>query len=385
MTRKLPYTRQQVDDDDVRAVIDVLNSDWLTTGPMVQQFEQRFAQFVEARFAVAVSSGTAALHAACFALGLEAGDEVLVPANTFLSTANAVCFLSATPRFVDIDPKTLCMDPAHAQRLVGPRTKGIIPVHFGGVPADMAALGALADKHDLWVLEDAAHALGASLDSRPVGCCARSQAAAFSFHPTKQMTAGEGGMVTTNDEALANAVGAFRTHGCQRVPAKMKENPGPWWYEMHWLGANYRLSDIHAALGWSQLTKLQAFVEKRRQLAGLYRQLLSDSRLPITLQAENPAGVSSAHLMLVRIDFDKLAVDRVALIEALKQWNIFLAVHYIPVNQHPWYRENFPDQTTTTPETDLYYSQTVSLPLFTQMDEEDVRLVVDKLTEVLSP
>ena len=383
MKKTYPYTRQHIEEEDISAVLKVLRSDWLTTGPEVDAFERDFCTRTGSQAAVAVANGTAALHAACFAAGFGPGDEVLVPSCTFLSTANAVCFVGATPKFVDIVPESLTMDVDKAAALVGPRTKGIIPVHFGGVAADLAAIRELADRHDLTIIEDACHAPGASYRDAPVGDCRFGHMAAFSFHPTKQITAAEGGMVTVNDDRLAARLKQFRNHGSVRSPEELERNEGPWWYEMQDLGFNYRLSDLHAALGRSQLGRLDRFVTYRRKLSALYRKLLAGHDLVLGFQEEPDYAISACHLMLVRIDFEQSSLSRAEYMAALKRRGVNAAVHYIPVNRHPWYQRSFSDQTGATPLTDEYYRQCLTIPLSTLMEEEDVNYVAGCLLEEL--
>lgn len=383
MKKTYAYTRQHIEEEDISAVLKVLRSDWLTTGPEVDAFERDFCTRTGSQAAVAVANGTAALHAACFAAGFGPGDEVLVPSCTFLSTANAVCFVGATPKFVDIVPESLTMDVDKAAALVGPRTKGIIPVHFGGVAADLAAIRELADRHDLTIIEDACHAPGASYRDAPVGDCRFGHMAAFSFHPTKQITAAEGGMVTVNDDRLAARLKQFRNHGSVRSPEELERNEGPWWYEMQDLGFNYRLSDLHAALGRSQLGRLDRFVTYRRKLSALYRKLLAGHDLVLGFQEEPDYAISACHLMLVRIDFERSSLSRAEYMAALKRRGVNAAVHYIPVNRHPWYQRSFSDQTGATPLTDEYYRQCLTIPLSTLMEEEDVNYVAGCLLEEL--
>lgn len=383
MKKSYPYTRQQIDEEDIGAVARVLRSDWLTTGPEVDAFELDFCTKTGARAAVAVANGTAALHAACFAAGFGPGDEVIVPSCTFISTANAVCLVGATPKFVDIVPETLTMDVEQAAALVGPRTRGIIPVHFGGVAADLSAIRELADRHELTIIEDACHAPGALYRDGPVGDCRFGHMAAFSFHPTKQITAAEGGMVVVNDEKLEARLRRFRNHGSVRIPDDMERNEGPWYYEMQELGLNYRLSDLHAALGRSQLGRLDQFVAHRRKLSALYRKLLAGHHLVAGFQEEPEFARSACHLMLVRIDFEHSARSRAEYMEALKARGITTGVHYIPVNRHPWYARHFSDQTSATPLTDQYYQQCLTIPLSTLMNEEDVQHVAECLLEEL--
>ncbi len=383
MKKILPYSRQVIDEDDIRAVSEVLRSDWLTTGPAVCRFEEAFADKVGARFAVAYSNGTAALHGAYFSMGLGKGGEVIVPSNTFLATANAACYLGGAPRFADISPGNLCLDVDQLETLVGEETRGIAPVHFGGHPADMRAVKRVADRHGLFVVEDAAHALGAVGPDGPVGNCHNSDATIFSFHPVKHIATGEGGMVTTNDEAIFERLTMFRNHGTRRKLDQMEQNPGPWWYEMHELGYNYRLSDIHSALGLSQLKKLDTFVRRRRELMALYRELLPPEGPFLGFQEERPEVRSSYHLAIARIDFTAAGRGRAEMMQYLKDRGILTQVHYIPVNEHPYYRTHFPEQAATTPRAHEYYEQGLSVPLFPSMSDEDVAYVVGALKEAM--
>jgi len=380
--RVFHFTRQEIDEDDVAAVCEVLRSDFLTGGPAVARFEEAFAASCRASHAVAFSNGTAALHAAYSACGIGPGDEVIVPACTFIATANAVCMTGAVPRFADVDLATLTMGMGHAERLIGPKTRAMVPVHFGGVHADMDALSTLAFRNGLTIIEDACHALGATRMREPAGSCRWSSAAAFSFHPTKQITSAEGGMVTTNDRDLADKLKVFRNHGTVRDPAGfIKPAEGPWTFEMQVLGHNYRMSDVHAALGRSQLAKLAGFVEKRRRLAALYRELLAGHPLILGFQSEPEGVVSSWQVLVMRVDFASATRGRRELFDALRPRGVVPSVHYAPVNEHPWYRSRFPEQVDATPNSRLYYQQCLSIPLSTTMGESDVRYVARALSE----
>jgi perosamine synthetase len=378
----LPYGRQLIEEDDIQAVVDVLRSDMLTTGPAVECFEAALASAVGADHAVAVSSGTAALHAACFAAGVGEGDEVLVPAVTFLASANCARFLGAEPIFVDVDASTGLMDPARVAEKCTPRTRAIIPVHLNGAVADVGALREAAP--DACMIEDAAHALGAKQGAGVVGACGSgSSMATFSFHPVKHVTTGEGGAITSNDPAIDARLRGFRNHGIVHDPAQFEQTPhGPWYYEQQFLGHNLRMTDIQAALGCSQLAKLDRFVGRRRGLAARYESLIAASELssvePVVLPQDAPK--CAYHLYAVRIDFDGLGFDRSALMQALRSRGIGTQVHYIPLPMQPYYRkrgwkaEDFPGA-------NRYYESVLSLPMFPSMQDTDVDRVVDALSE----
>ena len=378
-----PYSRQTIDEDDIRAVVDVLRSDWLTTGPSVARFEKDFARCVDAPFAVTFANGTAALHGACYAMEVGLGDEVIVPSNTFLATANAVCYQGGRPRFADIRPDTLCIDEEAIEALIGPRTRGVAPVHFGGLPADLAKIREVAARHGLFVLEDACHALGARYQGHPVGNCHFGDVAVFSFHPVKHIATGEGGMVTTSSEEVYNRLLLFRNHGMTRDKALLERNEGPWYYEMQVLGHNCRLTDFQCALGVSQLKKLSRFVETRRRLARLYRDCLAGSPHLLGFQAEPAHTESSYHLMVLRVDFEHLGLSRAEMMGVLRQQGILTQVHYIPVNSQPWYRKHFPEEVETTPKARRYYQQCLSIPLYPGLEDEDVRHIAACIRGVL--
>jgi UDP-4-amino-4,6-dideoxy-N-acetyl-beta-L-altrosamine transaminase len=363
----LPYARQWIGPEDVRAVAEALRSDRLTQGPRVERFERAFARTVGARHAVAVSSGTAGLHAACRAAGLGPGDEAIVPAITFVATANAVRYTGAVPKLCDVDPETATLDVASAERLVGPRTRAILPVDYAGHPCDLQAVRRLARRHGLWVIEDAAHALGARYRGRPVG--ALSDLTVFSFHPVKHITTGEGGMVTTDSAVLAERMRRFRHHGIIPRP----DRGGPWDYEVRELGCNYRLTDLQCALGASQLRKLGAFVRARRRLAALYRRRLAGLQ-GVALPVERPWARHSYHLFPIR-----LKADRRRVFEVLRRRRIGVQVHYIPLHHHPLYRE----PARRFPGAERFYRSVLSLPLFPEMRRSDVERVVDALRGAL--
>lgn len=376
----LPYGRQQIDEADIQAVVDVLRSDWLTTGPKVDEFERAFAARVGAAHAVAFSSGTAALHGTTFAAGLRPGDEAVTTPLTFCATANCVLYQGARPVFADVSPDTLNLDPDLAARAIGPRTRAILPVDYAGHPADMAAFMELAREKGLVVIEDASHALGATLGDRPVGTLAHMTV--FSFHPVKHLAAGEGGMVATDDGALARKLRLFRNHGIT-TEARERQERGEWFYEMAVLGYNYRLSDIHSALALSQLARLDANLARRRAIADRYSTAFRDLPglvLPARRSEANPAW----HLYPVRLRAGDLAADRRTIFRALRARNIGVNVHYVPVHLHPYYREQFGYAPGAFPVAEAAYEQLITLPLFHAMTDRDADDVVAAVTEVMT-
>ena len=375
--RLLPYGRQTITDADVAAVVDVLRSDWLTTGPRVGEFEEAFAGHVGARHAVSFSSGTAALHAAVFAAGLEDGDEAITAPLTFCATSNAVLYQGATPVFADITGDTLTIDPEAAARAVTDRTRALMPVDYAGHPADLDAMRTLADRHGLVIIEDTAHALGASYRGRPVGSI--SHLSVFSFHPVKHLTTAEGGMVTTEDAALANRLRLFRNHGIER-DARTRQAEGTWFYEMTALGFNYRLTDLACALGLAQLPRLPANVARRQAIAARYHEALSG--LPsLTLPATATDVAHAWHLYPVRV---RPPVDREEVFRALRAEGLGVNVHYIPVHLHPYYRERFGYRGGEFPIAEAAYHQLISLPMFHGMSDEDVEDVTAAVTKVMA-
>ena len=332
----LPYGKQSIDDADIQSVINVLKSDYITTGPIISQFEDNVADFVGAKYAVAFSSGTAALHASCFAAGIKENDEVITSPMTFAASSNCILFRGGTPVFADIDPLTYNISPKTVEPLITEKTKAIITVDFTGQPAEYKALCSLAEKHGLIIIDDAAHALGASYAGGRIGSIA--DMTMFSFHPVKHITTGEGGIITTDDHKLYEKLIAFRTHGITRDPDKLIRKAEPWYYEMHDLGFNYRMTDIQAALGVSQMNKLQLFIEKRRAYAQKYNEAF-ENMAELTTPYQHNDCASSWHLYIIRLNLSKLKADRSEIFKALQQENIGENVHYIPVYFHPYYQE----------------------------------------------
>ena len=375
----LPYGRQCVAEEDVQLVVDVLRSDWLTTGPVVEQFEQAVARRVGACEAVAVSSGTAALHAAMFALRIAPGDEVIVPAMTFAATANCVVFQGGTPVFADVDPATLLLDANAAEGLITARTRAIIGVDFAGQPCDYEALGRLAGRHGLALVADASHALGAVDRGRPVGSLAR--LSTFSLHPVKAITTGEGGIVTTDDRGLAERMRRFRNHGFS-TDHRQRAARGSWHYEMTELGYNYRLTDFQCALGLGQLSKLEGWLARRRAIAARYDRAFA--RLDGVRPLSTREGVSHArHLYVIRLDRQLLGTDRATVYEALRAEGIGVGVHYIPVHLHPFYRRRFGTGPGLCPAAEAAYEEILSLPLFPAMTDDDAAHVTAAVEKVL--
>ncbi len=374
----LPYGRQSVDDRDIAAVVRTLRSDWLTTGPTVVDFEQAFAETVGARHAVAVSSGTAALHAAMFAVGVGPDDEVVVPAMTFAASASCVLYQGGTPVFADVDPATLLIDPGSAEALIGERTRAIVAVDYAGQPCEYETLRSIAKRHDLHLIADACHALGGTDGDRPVGSLA--DLSVFSFHPVKAITAGEGGVVVTDDPDAARRMRVFRNHG---ITADHRERSaaGSWAYEIHELGFNYRLTDLQCALAMSQLDRLGEWVERRRAIAARYERAFG--QLPaVTPLTRRPEASHAYHLYVVRLDPSKLTVGRREVFEALRAEGIGVNVHYIPVHLHPLYRRRLGTGPGLCPVAERAYDEILSLPLYPAMADADVGDVIEAVTKV---
>lgn len=374
----LPYSRQSIDEADIAAVVAVLRSDWLTTGPAVDRFEEGFARFTGSSHAVAVSSGTAALLAALHGMGIAPGDEVIVPAMTFVATANAVTWCGAKPVFADCDPRTLLIDPDHAATLVSRRTRAIVAVDYAGQPCDGDQLRSFADAHGLAFLADACHSVGGSWRGRPVGQMA--DATCFSFHPVKPLTTGEGGMVTTNDAGLARRLKRFRNHGID-TSFRERAEQGVHHYDMVGPGMNLRLSDLQAALGLSQLARLDEWTRQRNRLACMYDQLLEPLDWISPLAVHRDAG-HARHLYVVRIGESPGGRNRNGFFRGLRERGIGANVHYRPVHLHSWYRQQFATGPGMCPVAERAGETVLSLPLFPAMTEREVALVVDHLCEL---
>lgn len=399
-SRFLPYGRHQIDEDDIAAVVSVLRSDSLTGGPLVAEFEQAFAERVGARFAVACANGTAGLHLAAMALGLGPDDAAIVPTLTFLATANAARYVGAEVVFADVDPATGLMRPedlqdAHA-KAVNRKIRAVIPVHLNGQCVDMEAVAGFAGRNGLRIIEDACHAIGATYRTRSgdevrVGACRHSDMTVFSLHPVKTIAMGEGGVVTTNDPDLHAALLRLRNHGMVREASRFVQRdeafdadgqPNPWYYEMPEPGYNYRASEIHCALGLSQLRKLDRFLARRRELADAYDRALTPLA-PVVRPVPRVAGCASGwHLYVVQVDFKAFGATRPSLMRSLLGRGIGTQVHYLPVHRQPYYRSRYDN--TQLSGADAYYASCLSLPLFPAMSENDVKRVVTALEDIVS-
>ena len=370
----LSYGKHSMIQQDIEAVVSVLRSDWITTGPSIARFEEETACRLDAAHAVAVSSGTAALHCAAFAAGFGEGDEVITTPMTFASTANCILFRGATPVFTDIDPNTLNVDPAEIEKNITKRTRAIIPVHFGGLPCDMDEIGGLARDHGLLVIEDAAHALGALYRGRKVGSI--SEFTTFSFHPVKHITTGEGGLVTTPTQDAAAAMRGFRNHGIG-VGARERQDRGQYYYEINELGFNYRITDFQCALGLSQLERLDEFLNRRKELAGLYfRKLQGVPGITLPPLPKEEGTTHAWHLFVVQLDEEVLRASRDQYFKALRAENVGVNVHYIPVYLHPYYQRVLGTGEGLCPRAEAYFKRSLTLPLHVGMSEGDVDRVV---------
>lgn len=376
----LPYAQQWIADEDIQVVTEALQSSWLTTGPAVKEFENKIAEYVGAKYVVAFANGTAALHGAVFAAGVGSGDEVITTPITFAASANCALYQGGKPVFADIDPITLNIDPKKIREKITSKTKVIIPVDYTGEPVNLEEIHQIAKEHDLVVIEDAAHALGATYQGKNVG--GLSDMTMFSFHPVKHITTGEGGIITTNNPEYYEKLLVFRNHGITRNPDLLKKNEGPWYYEMLALGYNYRITDIQSILGVSQLGKLEMFLEKRRQYAATYNKELSQIEGIITPYSRN-LKEAAWHLYVIQLELDKFRADRREIYEALLKENIGVNVHYIPVYLHPYYQE-LGYQAGECPVAERVYERMLTIPLFPKMDKEDLMDVVKAFEKVLS-
>jgi len=377
----LSYGRQWITEEDIQSVVETLKSPFLTQGPRIKEFEEKVAKVVGAKFAVAFANGTAALHGACYAAGIGPGDEVITTPMTFAASANCVRYCGGTVIFADIDPETYNIDPQQVRSKLSTQTKAIIPVDFTGQPADMDELMLLAKEHGLVVIEDAAHSLGATYHGRSVGSIA--DMTMLSFHPVKHITTGEGGVITTNSEEYYQKLLLFRSHGITRDPQLLeKEADGPWYYEMVDLGYNYRITDLQAALGISQLTRLPEFVDRRREIADIYHQRFSQNpyvKIPFQLNDRE----SSWHLYILQLELEKLVASRKEIYEALQAENIGVNVHYLPVHFHPYY-QRLGYQKGIAPISEKLYERIITIPLFPAMNDQDVNDVISAVEKVLS-
>ncbi|RXT04457.1 UDP-4-amino-4,6-dideoxy-N-acetyl-beta-L-altrosamine transaminase [Ammoniphilus sp. CFH 90114] len=379
----LPYGSQWVDEEDIEAVTKILRSPFLTQGPEIDKFEQAIADISGARYAVAFSNGTAALHGACFAAGIEPGDEVITSPLTFVASSNCVLYQGGTPIFADVDERTYLLDIAKVRERITPRTKALIPVDFAGQPVDMRAYKNLSKEYNLVYIQDAAHSLGASFSGDPVGAVA--DMTMFSFHPVKPVTTAEGGVIVTNSEEFYEKLRLFRSHGITRDASKLEmEAEGPWYYEMQSLGYNYRMTDLQAVLGSSQLAKLEQFIERRREIAKRYDEAFVELEELGLLRRpyQHLYSKSGWHLYVIQLGLDRLTADRRTVFEALRAENIGVNVHYIPIYRQPYYqRLGYP--LGTCPKTDAVYERMITLPLFPKMSKQDICDVILAVKKVV--
>lgn len=383
----IPYGRQDITPADIDTVVAALTSSNLTQGPQIPLFEQAVLTACGAKYAVAVNSATSALHLACLALGLGEGDRLWTTPNTFVASANCGLYCGAQVDFVDIDPLTynLCPKELEKKLIIAEQQnklpKVVVPVHFSGQPCDMQAIHALAKKYNFKIIEDASHAIGGKYQNEPIGNGRYSDVTVFSFHPVKIVTTGEGGVAVTNNPKLAEKLGLLRSHGITRDAHLMTEPmDGPWYYQQVDLGFNYRITDLQAALGVSQIQRLESYVAKRHQLAERYNRLLKD--LPLTLPWQHPDSYSGMHLYVVRLQLDKIKTSHLEVFKAMRKAGILVNLHYIPVHTQPYYQAMGFKQ-GDFPEAENYYQEAISLPLFPTLTEKEQDTVIETLSQAL--
>lgn len=374
MQKYIPYGKQTIDDDDIQAVVNVLKSDYLTTGPKIEEFEKIVADYVGAKYAVAISNGTSALHAACYAAGIRRGDEVITTPLTFAASANCILYCGGTPVFADVDSRTYNIDPMDVEKKITDKTKAIIAVHLAGQPCDMDKLHRIADKYNLIVIEDGAHALGSVYKGQKIGSL--SDMTTFSFHPVKPITTGEGGMIVTDNEEYYKKMKLFRSHGITREKSLMTRNDGPWFYQQLDLGFNYRITDIQCALGCSQMKKIDRFLNRRREIVRKYNKAFSDCANIVTpYQLQNTE--SGWHLYIIQVK----NCNRKEVFEKLREYGIAVNVHYIPVYMHPYY-QNIGYANVKCKNAEEIYSHIISLPLYPALTDEEQEYVIEKVKEI---
>jgi len=372
----IPYATQWIDEEDVKVVAEALKSDWLTQGPKVKEFEEKVAAYCGTKYAVALNSGTSALHAACFAAAIGKGDEVITSPITFVATANCVLYCGGKPVFADVCPDTINIDPEEISEKITARTKAIIPVHFAGNPSAMEEINKIAKENDLVVIEDACHALGAEYKGSKIGSCKYSDMTVLSFHAVKHITTGEGGVVLTNEKTYYDKLLLFRSHGITKEnDLLLKNDEGAWYYEMQTIGFNYRLTDFQSALGINQLAKLDGFVKRRREIAKRYDEAFADLDKVVAL-LEKEGNKSSYHLYVIQVE------DRRRVFDKLRGAGVLVNVHYIPVYWQPYYQK-MGYRRGECPKAEAYYAQAITLSLYPKMADEDVLRVIDSVKEAL--
>lgn len=373
---KIPYGKQWISDDDIERVSKVLKSDYLTTGPTISEFEDEFAKFVGSKHAIAVSNGTAALHLAAQSLDVSSGTEVITTPMSFAATANCIFYNSGKPVFADITERGL-IDTQEIRKNVTSKTCGIIPVHYMGLPSDLEEISKIAKEHDLFVIEDASHAVGAKYNGSMIGNCKYSDIATFSFHPVKHITTGEGGIITTNSDELDHLLRILRTHGITKDAQDFKTpNRAPWYQEMQYLGFNYRMTDMQAALGMSQLSRVKEFIKRRREIAKQYTDFFNGIDSIETIP-EHENEVHSYHLYVIKV---KDAKTRLELFEYLAERGIYCQVHYIPIYWHPFYRESgFENE--KLPKTEQFYDRILSIPMYPALSDSEMQFVQSSISD----
>ena len=374
MMNFIPYGKQSIDEDDINSVVEVLKSDFLTTGPKIKEFEEELCRYTNAKYCVAVANGTAALHLASLVL-LNKGDKVITTPNSFVATSNSILYVEAKPIFVDIkEDGNIDLDLCEEELKKDSSIKAIYVVHFSGNPIEQEKLKYLKETYNIKILEDCAHSLGASFGNIKAGSCENSDCSILSFHPVKHITTGEGGAITTNSKEIYEKLLELRAHGIKRLPEF-----APWYYEMHSLGFNYRITDMQAALGISQLKKLDSFIKRRKEIALKYDKALLNSVVkPLYSFNQN----SSYHLFVVKVDFSKLNISKVELFNKMREKNIGLQLHYIPINKQPFYK-NLGYGNEDTPIMNRYYDECFSLPMYSSLSNEEQEYVIKTLFEIL--
>ena len=376
----LPYGTQWLDELEINEVVDTLKSEWITTGPKMVLFENLFKQFRNAKYAVAVNSGTAALHISTSAIEIKPGNEVITTPLTFVASANSVVYRGGTPVFADIKKDTYNIDPFEIRKKITPKTKAIMPVHYAGQPCDMDEICEIAEEKDLYVIEDAAHAVDARYKGKEIGTI--SDLTAFSFHPVKNMTTAEGGMVTTNDNELYEKLLMYRTHGISIGAEKRFGKSGDYYYDMQVLGFRYNMSELHASLGIQQLTKLNSFQRRRNEIVKIYnKELVHLEEIVLPYVASNVKH--SWHLYAIQLNLEKLRVDRDHIFKALREENIGVNVHYIPVYYHSFYKNKFGLKKGILPNVEWLYPRLLSIPIFPKMNDNDVYDVINAIEKVI--
>jgi len=375
----LPYGTQWLDDAEINEVVDSLKSDWITTGPKMRRFEELFKEYKNSRYAVAVNSGTAALHISTSTIGIGPGDEVITTPLTFVASANCVIYRGGTPILADIQKDTYNIDPNKIKKKITSKTKAIIPVHFTGQPCNMDEISEIAQENNLYIIEDAAHAIDAEYKNKKIGTI--SDLTTFSFHPVKNITTAEGGMVTTNREDFYEKLLMFRTHGINRDAIKRFGKEGGFYYDMQYLGFRYNLSELHSALGINQMSKLESFQNRRREIVKIYYKEL-ESLEEITLPYVKKNIKHSWHLFVLQLNLETLKVDRDHIFKAMRAENIGVNVHYIPIHYHSYYKDHFGLKKGILPNVEWLYPRLLTIPIFPKMSDDDVYDVVNALEKV---